>query len=122
MTQALQGLFNRQAPHDLREGLFGGLGIVRVWALVAAPALPFTAVLACELEPGAHVGTHLQQQFPELIIAISGYGSVSVAGVTSVFAEGAVVELARGQTLSISNESAQHPLRYLIVKAQGSPP
>ena len=112
-------LWNRDVPHDTRSGLFEGSGVVRVWALVDAPRLPFTAVLACELEPAASVGTHVQQQYPELVIAVAGAGSVRVDGELRAFGAGSVVELCLGQTLSISNGSDEEPLRYLIVKAQG---
>ena len=106
--------------HDTRHQLFGGSGTVRVWALVDAPRTPFTAVLACELEPSASVGVHVQQQYPELVIAVAGVGSVRVDGELRPFVAGSVVELALGQTLAISNTSSEEPLRYLIVKAQGS--
>ena len=91
---------------------------MRVWALVTTPALPFTAVLACELEPGASVGTHLQPDFPEIVIGLSGTGSVTVNDTTSAFGPGITVELARGHTLAIENNSKDEPLQYLIVKAQ----
>jgi hypothetical protein len=110
------GLYQRDLPHDRRQGLFGGEGIVRVWALVDAPALPFTAVLACELEPRGRVGTHVQEHYPELVIGIAGSGNVAVNGVAAPFGAGHVVELALGQTLAIMNESSSAPLRYLIVK------
>lgn len=111
-------LCDRNLPHDVRQGLFGGQGAVRVWALTPRPALPFTAILACELEPGASVGPHVQQDYPELVIAISGSGSVQVNGVATTFAAGQVVELAHGHTLAISNASSAQPLRYLIIKAK----
>ncbi|HVY25408.1 MAG TPA: cupin domain-containing protein [Polyangiaceae bacterium] len=110
-------LFDRSTPHDRRDALFGGQGTVRVWALLAAPALPFTAVLACELEPGASVGVHVQQEYPELVICISGRGHVAVGGVASEFCAGKVVELPHGQTLAIDNRASAEPLRYLIIKA-----
>lgn len=109
--------YQRDRAHDCRRDLFGGNGIVRVWSLVDAPKLPFTAVLACELEPGASVGTHVQEYFPELVIGISGTGSVTVNGVASEFGAGKVVELALGHTLAITNASHQTPLRYLIIKS-----
>lgn len=112
-------LWDRNAPHDARIELFGGRGTVRVWPLVATPKSPFAAVLACELEPGASVGVHVQQQFPELVIAVSGHGSVSVDGAACAFVAGGVVELGLGQTLSICNGSHDEPLRYLIIKARG---
>lgn len=111
-------LWDRNLPHDVRSALFGGKGAVRVWALVGSPAPPFTAVLACELEPGASVGTHLQEQYPEIVVCVSGAGAVSVNGADSPFAAGRVVELARGHTLSITNTSSESPLRYLIIKAR----
>jgi mannose-6-phosphate isomerase-like protein (cupin superfamily) len=112
-------LWNRSLPHDARSELFGGTGVVRVWALVGAPRTPFAAVLACELEAGASVGTHVQQQYPELVIAVAGVGSVRVDGERLAFSAGSVVELSLGQTLSIANGSNEEPLRYLIVKTQG---
>jgi quercetin dioxygenase-like cupin family protein len=113
-------LCNRDLPHEVRHELFDGKRAVRVWNLAAAPALPFTAVLACELEPGGSVGTHLQEHFPEIVVGISGSGSVSVNQSVSAFSAGHVVELARGHTLSIVNTSNEEPLRYLIIKAQSS--
>ena len=113
------GLFDPSLPHDARRELFGGTGMVRVWALTAAPAAPFTAVLACELEAGASVGTHVQELFPELVIGISGSGSASVDGVSRPFSGGSVVELGRGQTLAFDNRDSQVPLRYLIIKSAG---
>jgi hypothetical protein len=110
-------LFHRELPHDARRELFGGTGTVRVWALVRAPRLPFTAVLACELEPGASVGAHLQEHYPELVIGISGHGSVAIDGVASKFGAGSVVELGLGHSLAISNASLEMPLRYLIIKS-----
>ena len=112
-------LCDRSLPHDLRQSLFGGQGAVRVWALTARPALPFTAVLLCELEQGASVGRHLQEQYPEIVVAVSGSGTVEVNGVGAAFAPGNVIELAQGHTLAISNTAGSEPLRYLIIKAQG---
>jgi mannose-6-phosphate isomerase-like protein (cupin superfamily) len=115
---AESGLFDRELPHAVRHELFGGQGAVRVWALTAAPTLPFTAVLACELEPRGSVGAHVQEQYPEIVIAVSGNGKVWVNDVARAFGAGQVVELALGHTLAISNLSNTEPLRYLIIKAQ----
>ena len=115
-------LWDRNLPHAVRHELFGGQGAVRVWALTATPALPFTAVLACELEPAGSVGAHVQEQYPELVIGISGSGTVKVNDVPVAFGAGHVVELAQGHTLAISNGSNLEPLRYLIIKAQGARP
>jgi mannose-6-phosphate isomerase-like protein (cupin superfamily) len=111
-------MWNRQSRHDVREALFGGKRCVRVWDLAPNPEAPFAAVLACELEPAGSVGTHLQEQFPEIVICVEGTGSVQVNGVRSEFASGATAALPLGHTLSITNESSDSPLRYLIVKAR----
>jgi len=111
-------LWNREDRHDVREALFGGRERVRVWDLAPGPTPPFAAVLACELEPGGSVGTHLQEHFPEIVIGVEGTGSVEVNGARSVLGGGRVVELPLGHTLSITNESDRTPLRYLIVKAR----
>lgn len=114
-------MWNRRQPHAVREALFGGRSAVRVWDLAPSPSRPFTAVLACELEPGGSVGTHRQEHFPELVIGVEGVGSVEVNGVPAAFASGSVVELPCGHTLAITNGSEREPLRYLIVKACASP-
>lgn len=102
-------LYRRDLPHDCRQGLFGGKGAVRVWSLVGAPLPPFSAVLACELEPAASVGVHVQEHDPELVICISGSGSVAVNGKSTPFGAGRVVELALGHTLAIVNDSDEAP-------------
>lgn len=119
MPDTTARLWDRKSPHDARSELFGGRGVVRVWALISVPKAPFTAVLACELEPGASVGAHVQQQFPELVLAVAGSGSVNVDGEARPFDAGSVIELGLGQILSIANASTEEPLRYLIIKAQG---
>ena len=113
-------MWNREQPHEVREALFGGRERVRVWDLAPGPASPFAAVLACELEPGGAVGTHLQEHFPEIVIGVEGHGSVLVNGVRSALESGSVAELPLGHTLSITNESRDAPLRYLIVKAKSA--
>jgi uncharacterized cupin superfamily protein len=91
---------------------------VRVWDLAPSPALPFAAVLACELEPGGSVGTHLQEHFSEIVIGVEGLGSLLVNGAPAELRPGSVAELPLGHTLSITNQSGDAPLRYLIVKAR----
>jgi len=117
---APEGLCDRNVPHAARQQLFGGQGTVRVWALTAAPALPFTAILACELDPAGSVGPHVQEQYPEIVIAVSGHGSVQVDGARRPLNAGQVAELPLGSTLAIQNESTTEPLRYLIIKAQAA--
>ena len=78
-------MWNREHPHNVRHALFGGMHSVRVWNLVPAPAAPFTAVLACELEPSGSVGTHVQERFPEIVIGVEGTGTVEVNGVPAAF-------------------------------------
>lgn len=105
-------------PHAVREALFGGRGAVRVWNLLpSAPLPPFSAVLACELEPGGAVGRHVQEQFPEVVIVVEGAGVARVGERSVELAAGSVVELALGQTLALESTSSSEPLRYLIVKA-----
>ncbi|MBT9556476.1 MAG: cupin domain-containing protein [Myxococcales bacterium] len=106
---------------DVRTGLFGGVGSVSVWNLLGRQrAAPFTAVLACELSPGADVGRHVQQRDAELLIGLEGTGLVTIAGVTKTFGAGVVHHVAFGTSLAIRNTSGTASLRYLIIK--GTPP
>lgn len=106
------------------DDLFGGSGRVLVWDLLGQAGLaPFTAALACELAPGGSVGTHLQSDYPEIVIFTAGEGRVEVGGISRPVAAGSLVALPLGQTLAIANASASTPLHYIIVKAldaQGS--
>ena len=93
-----------------------------VWDLLGPTRIfPFTAALACELEPGGSVGAHVQEQFAELVIVTEGSGVAAVGGAPQPIGPGSVVALPLGQTLAIRNESNDSPLRYLIVKAVPSP-
>lgn len=109
-------MWNRDAPHDVRSGLFGGRGSVRVWSSIARPIAPFRAVLACELDAGASVGPHVQAEFAELVIVVSGVGRARAGARDHALASGVVLELALGETLSLENASESEPLRYFIVK------
>jgi|SoiMethySBSTD1v2_1073268.scaffolds.fasta_scaffold2833614_1 quercetin dioxygenase-like cupin family protein len=103
---------------DARANLFGGQGTVRVWDLLrGGTAEPFAAVLACELEPGGSVGTHVQQEHPEIVVCLDGDGVATVEGVEHALVPGAVVHLPFGQRLAIANRSQAAPLAYLIIKA-----
>lgn len=112
----------RKGPVDVRAALFGGTGDVRVWNLLAdfkrAPH-PFTAVLSCELDPGGSVGRHVQQQFPEIVVGLSGDGEALVDGKPLALGEGDVVHLPLGSKLELRNRSDVAPLSYLIIKARG---
>lgn len=114
-------MWNREAPHDVRSGLFGGRGIVRVWNAIARPIAPFRAMLACELDPGGSVGAHVQADFAELVIVVSGSGRARVGGETAELSSGVVLQLPLGDTLSLENVSATEPLRYFIVKGGNGP-
>ena len=103
---------------DRREGLFGGTGAVFVWDLLPGPPEPFSAVLGCELEPGGSVGKHSQQRDPEIVICIEGEGVAEVSGTEHVLRTGVAVALPHGEPLALRNSSSEHPLRYLIIKAQ----
>jgi quercetin dioxygenase-like cupin family protein len=112
----------RKGPVDVRPALFGGTGNVRVWNLLAGhqnTPHPFTAVLSCELDPGGHVGRHLQHQHPEIVVGLSGEGEAWVDGHATPLAEGDVVYLPLGSTLELRNLSSVAPLAYLIIKARG---
>jgi quercetin dioxygenase-like cupin family protein len=111
-------LFDPDLPHDAREQLFGGTGRVRVWSVAKrSPRAPFRAVLACELDPGASVGTHLQEHHAEIVIALSGSATASVNGVERALEAGGMVELPLGETLALRNRSPSESFRYLIIKA-----
>jgi len=103
---------------DVRENLFdGGEGAVRVWDLGARVGA-FSAVLFCELDAAGRVGKHVQQHDDEIVIIVEGEGVIYVDGVAHPSVKGSAVPLAFGQTLEIDNASIEHPLRYLIIKAQ----
>jgi quercetin dioxygenase-like cupin family protein len=107
-----------KGPVDVRSALFGGKGSVRVWDLLrGAPAVPFSAVLSCELEPEGTVGAHRQQRDPEIVIGLGGHGSAEVDGRDHPLSAGDLVYLPHGATLSLKNLSSEEPLRYLIIKA-----
>lgn len=102
-----------------REALFGGTGEVLVWDLMGGAILPpFTAVLACELAPGGQVGTHRQEQYPEIVVVTEGEGTAQLDGAACPIAVGSLLVLPLGSTLSLANGSSEQPLRYLIVKAE----
>jgi mannose-6-phosphate isomerase-like protein (cupin superfamily) len=112
----------RKGPVDVRPALFGGVGEVRVWNLLADHSHtphPITAVLSCELDPNGHVGRHVQQQFPEIVVGLSGDGEAWVDGKPTPLGEGDVVYLPLGSTLELRNHSSVAPLAYLIIKARG---
>jgi uncharacterized cupin superfamily protein len=102
-----------------REDLFGGKGEVLVWDLLGAADIPpFAAVLACELAPGGRVGTHVQQEHPEIVVVTEGEGSAEIDGERCPIGVGSLIALPLGSTLALANGSGETPLRYLIVKAK----
>ncbi|MCA9635668.1 MAG: cupin domain-containing protein [Myxococcales bacterium] len=109
-----------KGPPSERAALFGGVGVVRVWDLLGrTPAPPFTAVLACTLDPGGSVGRHVQQAFPEIVVGIAGEGEARVGGEPRPLGPGDVVFLALGEVLELRNLRDDAPLEYLIIKARG---
>lgn len=97
--------------------LHGGTGAVEVEDLLGSRMLPpFSAVLWCELEPGASVGRHRQQRDPELLIGVSGAGEAEVDGMPQALSSGATVLLPFGSTLALRNPGPER-LVYVIVKA-----
>ncbi|MCK6587007.1 MAG: cupin domain-containing protein [Polyangiaceae bacterium] len=112
-------LWDRARPHDRRAGLFGGRGAVRVWDLAGEPAVaPFSAVLACELEPSSSVGRHVQQRDPEMVVVLEGTGVAHVDREPRELKPGVCVEVPFGKSLALENGSDVEPLRYLIIKAR----
>lgn len=101
------------------QALFGGRGEVRVFDLMGGPSPlpPFTAALACELDPGGAVGMHVQSDFCEIVIFTEGRGRVTVGRSERLVAPGSLVALPLGEPLAIENTATDAPLRYLIVKA-----
>src|SRR5690606_36144870 len=100
-----------------RRDLFGGCGVVRMWDLLRRQrAGTFTAVLACELEPGGSVGKHVQEGCDEIVIILAGEGTAHVNDQVETLAPGHVVSLPCGATLALSNTGEQL-LEYVIVKA-----
>jgi mannose-6-phosphate isomerase-like protein (cupin superfamily) len=108
----------RKGAADVRRELFGGRGEVQVWSLLETAAEPFTAILSCELSAGGSVGQHVQQQFPEVVVGLSGRGQASVDGRVRPLGAGDVVHVPLGSVLALENPG-QEPLRYLIIKARG---
>ncbi|MCX4241875.1 cupin domain-containing protein [Paraliomyxa miuraensis] len=105
-------------PPFVRESLFGGHGRVLVWDLLRGRAAPpFTAVLSCVLEEKGHVGRHVQQEYDEIVVGLTGYGEARVDGKPQPFGPGAVVYLPLGSALELTNEAPDKELRYLIIKA-----
>jgi quercetin dioxygenase-like cupin family protein len=105
-----------------REALFGGVGAVKIWDLLGAQvAVPFSAVLYCELTAGGSVGQHRQERDHEFVLSLEGEADVTVGGRTQRLGPGQLVYLGQGDVLAIENSSTEQPFRYLIVKAQPSP-
>ncbi|MFT4978356.1 MAG: quercetin dioxygenase-like cupin family protein [Myxococcota bacterium] len=106
-------------PSSSQSDLFGGQGTVRVWDLLSgASPPPFSAVLRCELAPGASVGPHTQQRDPELVICLEGEGTISVNKQSAPFTPGRLAYLPHGSILAIDNSASDVPLRYFIIKAR----
>ena len=106
-----------------RKDLFGGIGTVKIWNLSSTmkqqETPPFTASLWCSLQGKGFVGPHKQQEFPEMIICLSGKGIVQVQHITHEFYSGVQIYLPLGSVLSIKN-ILEEELEYLIIKAEHS--
>ena len=122
-TGTMTAMKLRKGQEDVREDLFGGRGAVSVWSLLerGQGAEPFTAVLSCELAPGGHVGRHVQEHFPEIVIGLEGEGEARVDGRPQPLRAGEVVHLPLRSVLEIRNLAGEAPLRYLIIKARALP-
>lgn len=101
-----------------REALFGGVGELLIWDLLGeTPLPPFDAVFACELAAGGWIGTFQQESHTEIIVVTDGQGTAILNSEAIGIGVGSLIRLDLGSTLSISNESNQNPLRYLVIKA-----
>lgn len=104
-------------PTFRQTDLFGGTGEVIVRDHLRGGRLGgFTAVLGCELAPGASVGTHYQPDWGEVVVVTAGAGTITVDGAPREVAAGAVVLLPQGATLAIAN-AGEGSLGYVILKA-----
>lgn len=100
-----------------RSNLFGGRGTVTIHDLLeGSVAAPFTAVLACELEPRGAVGPHRQEHMAEIVVILSGVGEGHVDKEPRALVPGVVLHLPLGSVLAMRNTGSE-PLGYLIVKA-----
>jgi quercetin dioxygenase-like cupin family protein len=100
-----------------REAVFGGAGELLIWNLIeGTPHAPFASAAACQLAPGGHVGEFKEERNPELIIVLEGKGTATVNGASKALKEGDCLQIEVGATLSLKNDSADGPLRYLVVK------
>jgi quercetin dioxygenase-like cupin family protein len=112
-------MFDKDFGRWVKKDLFGGKGNVTVIDLLGQhKAKPFEAVLGCELEPGGSVGAHHQQSADEIVLCLEGAGEAKVGEVATALVPGAIAYVPQGALLSLRNDSADKPLRYLIVKAK----
>jgi quercetin dioxygenase-like cupin family protein len=109
----------REGRSFQQRDLFGGHGEVIVRDLLAGQdAGPFTAVLACELEPQGSVGAHLQANDSELLLVLKGSGKAHIGSTEHALTEATTLFLPLGETLALTNESETEALRYLLIKAR----
>ena len=104
-----------------REAVFGGAGELLIWNLIeGTPQAPFASAAACQLAPGGHIGEFKEERNPELIIVIEGKGTALVNGSAKGLSEGDSLQIEVGATLALKNDSAEVPLRYLVVKGNAA--
>ena len=90
-------------PPFVRESLFGGCGRVLVWNLLGRRAAPpFTAVLSCVLEEKGRVGRHVQDEYDEIIVGLTGYGEARVDGKPQPFGSHVRVTNAAGKSVVVT--------------------
>lgn len=101
----------------VKRDLFNGHGAVTLWDLLGhSSSGPFKAALWCELEAGGEVGAHRQQEWPELVICLSGAGHATVGETRHRLEPGRCAVLPLGALLSLSAD-LEGPMSYLIIKA-----
>ena len=102
-----------------QENLFGGKGIVEIESLLKEGSFPFSAILHCTLEAGGSVGRHRQQRDPELVIGVSGQGTITINGKAHRLEVKTAIFVPFGAILSIDNGSETEQLEYWIIKVEG---
>ena len=103
-------------PDFSHENLFGGRGTVSIWNIT--PRLPpFTALLWCSLSSKGRVGPHRQEHHPEVVVCISGAGSLWINKKKFAMEPMYSYPLPLGAVLAIENLS-EEPLVYTITKAK----
>jgi mannose-6-phosphate isomerase-like protein (cupin superfamily) len=111
---------SRVLPAEI-EGLFGGQGRFRRWSLFGPlDAPPFTVVAETEMAPGAFVGLHVQPDQQEILYVLEGQGTFRIDGREAAVSQGDAILARAGSNFGLRN-TADGPLRYLVIKCKCAP-